>query len=75
MTPLEFLCFVFRDAKQPMKRRIEAAKCAAPYVHPRLAVTPFSLPQSELNQDVRLVAEFVTPPMPPEVCLLTQGSP
>src|ERR1700747_1650741 len=42
MSPLAFLCSVYRDAKQPMKRRIEAAKCAAPYLHPRLCATPFS---------------------------------
>jgi hypothetical protein len=29
----------FRDPKQSMKRRIEAAKCAAHYVHPRLSST------------------------------------
>jgi hypothetical protein len=63
MTPLDFLCSVFRDPKQPMKRRIEAAKFAAPYVHPRLSVSPFPPLQSE---PVRLVAEFVSPPMPPE---------
>ena len=38
---------LYRDAKQPMKRRIEAAKCAAPYLHPRLCATPFSSLQSE----------------------------
>ena len=42
MSPLAFLCSVYRDPKQPMKRRIEAAKCAAPYLHPRLCATPFS---------------------------------
>jgi hypothetical protein len=39
VSPLDFLCSIFRDARQPMRRRIEAAKCAAPYFHPRLAAT------------------------------------
>ena len=55
---------VYRDAKQPMKRRIEAAKCAAPYLHPRLCATPFSSLQSEPSPSVRV--EFVTPPKPSE---------
>jgi hypothetical protein len=66
MSPLDFLCLVFRDPKQPMKRRIEAAKCAAPYVHPRLSVSPFPPLHSERDQNIRLVAEFVSPPRPPE---------
>jgi hypothetical protein len=65
MTPLAFLCSVFRDPKQPMKRRIEAAKCAAPYVHPRLSVAPFFPLQSESERADTLVVEFVSPPMPP----------
>jgi hypothetical protein len=39
MSPLDFLCSIFRDARQPLRRRIEAAKCAAPYIHARLAST------------------------------------
>jgi hypothetical protein len=65
MSPLAFLCSVYRDAKQPMKRRIEAAKCAAPYLHPRLCATPFSPLQSEPSPAC-ITVEFVTPPKPPE---------
>jgi hypothetical protein len=36
---MAFLCSLFRDVKQPMKRRVEAAKSAAPYMHARLAAT------------------------------------
>ena len=65
MTPLDFLFSVFRDARQPMKRRIEAAKYAAPYVHPRLAPSSFP-PSAPADVDcVRLAVEFVTPPKPP----------
>jgi hypothetical protein len=69
MSPLAFLCSVYRDAKQPMKRRIEAAKCAAPHLHPRLCATPFSsLQRDELlpSSPACIKVEFVTPPKPPE---------
>lgn len=36
-SPLEFLTNVFRDAKVPLDVRVDAAKCAAPYVHARLS--------------------------------------
>jgi hypothetical protein len=38
-SPLDFLCAVYRDPRQPMQRRMKAAIEAAPYTHPRLAVT------------------------------------
>jgi hypothetical protein len=37
-TPLDFLTAVYRDAGQPMARRLKAAIAAAQYVHPKLAV-------------------------------------
>jgi hypothetical protein len=66
MSPLAFLCSGYRDAKQPMKGRIEAAKCAAPYLHPKLSATPFSALQSELGPTPSIKIEFVTPLKPPE---------
>ena len=36
--PLDFLCAIFRDARQPMARRMRAAIAAAPFKHPKLAV-------------------------------------
>jgi hypothetical protein len=38
-TPLDFLCAVYRDARQPMPRRMKAAEAALPFVHPKLAVS------------------------------------
>lgn len=38
-TSLDFLRKVYRDPRQPMPRRMAAAKEAAPYEHPKLAVT------------------------------------
>ena len=37
-TPLDFLSAIYRDAAQPMARRLKAAIAAAQYVHPKLAV-------------------------------------
>jgi len=35
-TPIDFLCAIFRDARQPMHRRMKAAIEAAPYCHATL---------------------------------------
>ena len=35
--PLDFLLATMRDETLPLERRIDAAKAAAPFVHPRLA--------------------------------------
>lgn len=37
LTPLEFLTKVYRDVGEEMSRRVDAAKAAAQYVHPKLA--------------------------------------
>jgi hypothetical protein len=37
LTPLEYLLSVMRDQSREENVRIEAAKAAAPYVHPKLA--------------------------------------
>ena len=37
LTPLEYLTSVYQDEKQDQKVRLEAAKAACPYVHPRLS--------------------------------------
>jgi hypothetical protein len=36
-TPLEFMLNRMRDAEAPIEDRMEMAKAAAPYVHPKLA--------------------------------------
>jgi hypothetical protein len=38
-TPLDFLCAIFRDPRQPMERRLRAAREAAPFVHPTYRAT------------------------------------
>src|SRR5260370_28791785 len=37
LVPLEYMLSVMRDEKQPQDVRMEMAKAAAPFVHPRLA--------------------------------------
>lgn len=37
MTPLEYMLAVMRDESETDERRLDAAKAAAPYVHPRLS--------------------------------------
>ena len=38
-SPVDFLCAIYRDVKQPMHRRLKAACEAAPYCHPTLKAT------------------------------------
>lgn len=44
LTPLEYLLSVMRDPKVDQVTRIEAAKSAAPYVHPKLQAITLSNP-------------------------------
>jgi len=37
LTPLDYMLSVMRDESFDMEKRLEAAKAAAPYMHPRLA--------------------------------------
>lgn len=37
LTPLDFLLGLLRDVEQPMPVRLEAAKNAAQYIHPKLS--------------------------------------
>lgn len=37
ITPLEYMLEVMRDPRLPPAQRMDAAKSAAPYIHPRLA--------------------------------------
>lgn len=42
-TPLEYLVSVFRNGEVAMAQRVEAAKAAAPYVHPRLSAVDMTV--------------------------------
>ena len=41
-TPLDYLLSVMRDGEAPVEQRLEAAKAAAPYVHPKLSAIDHS---------------------------------
>jgi hypothetical protein len=41
-TPLEYLVSVYTDEDNPINVRLDAAKAAAPYVHPRLSAVEVS---------------------------------
>ena len=37
LTPLEYMLMTMRDKAKPLELRLDMAKAAAPYIHPRLA--------------------------------------
>lgn len=37
LTPLDFMLSVMRDEDEDMDRRLDMAKAAAPYIHPKLS--------------------------------------
>lgn len=47
LTPLDFMLAVLRDESAEPHTRFEAAKAAAPYVHPRLATIANELDMSD----------------------------
>lgn len=58
ITPLEFLVKTMRDDNQPMNIRVDSAKAAAQYVHPKLsAVTLSGDPENPVEQRVTHVDE------------------
>lgn len=58
LTPLEYLVSVMRDTAKPENVRIDAAKAAAPYVHPKLATVELKGdPEHPVEQRVTVVDE------------------
>lgn len=58
MTPLEYLTSVYQDPRADESKRIDAAKAAAPYVHPKLSSIEHSGPGGgpiEEVTEIRLV--------------------
>lgn len=56
-TPLDFLCRIFRDRRKPIDLRLNAAKAAAPYMHPALKSVDF---HGHLTHGIsRELAEFI----------------
>jgi hypothetical protein len=60
--PLDFLLRLMRDTKAPLPRRIEAAKAAAPFLHPKLTAIDAKLsPTTSEPAPEKLLVEFVVP--------------
>jgi hypothetical protein len=66
ITPLEFMLGIMRDENEAIEVRIDMAKAAAPYVHPKLSsieqiTKPYDLSKlnnSELTEFERLVKKI-----------------
>lgn len=54
LTPLDFMLNVLRDDERDAAERMDAAKAAAPYVHPRIA--PVDKDGGPQTINIRLVA-------------------
>jgi hypothetical protein len=51
--PLEYLVSVYTDENNPLRDRLDAAKAAAPYVHPRLSAVEVS--RTTPNRDISAI--------------------
>ena len=51
LTPLQFMLKQMRDEENPMGLRMEAAKNAAPYVHPKLAAIDHNVNITTAHED------------------------
>jgi hypothetical protein len=56
LTPLDYMLGLLRDESLPPDMRFEAAKAAAPYVHPKLATT-------EHKGEIKTSTVAVVPPV------------
>jgi hypothetical protein len=59
LTPLDFLLNTMRDEDKELGTRLDAAKAAAQYVHPKLQPVDGKTGSSEIQARVRV--EFVSP--------------
>lgn len=74
MTPLEFLMKTMKDDEKPFEIRLEAAKSAAPYIHPRLSSAEVKQVGESLSDALARLSRLEakqkqedTPPQKPEV--------
>lgn len=49
--PLEYLLGVMRDESNPIELRVNAAKVAAPYVHPKLSAITVDMTMAEMTHE------------------------
>ncbi len=57
LDPLNYMLKVLRDKKETDERRLDAAKAAAPYVHPRLSSVDF---QGDMDLTVKSHEDALT---------------
>jgi hypothetical protein len=60
LTPLEYMLSTMRDQRQPVALRLDMAKAAAPYVHPRLASVE-QTGQGHAPEPLSITVQFVDP--------------
>jgi hypothetical protein len=53
VTPLEFMLQVMRDVTAERSERLDMAKSAAPYIHPRLSAVEAKVAVTEQVEEVR----------------------
>lgn len=61
ITPLEFMLKVMRDEQAPKAERLDMAKAAAPYIHPRLSSVEAKV-EGEVKATVRSIERRVVDP-------------
>jgi len=65
--PLDFLLRLMRDPREPKSKRLEAAKAAAPFCHPKLnAIDAPPAGGEEKPETTTIKVAFVDPPKYPE---------
>lgn len=61
LTPLDYMLGILRDEEQPVAMRFEAAKHAAPFVHPKLSSIEAKV-DSNVKATVRKIERVVVDP-------------
>ncbi|HET9159667.1 MAG TPA: hypothetical protein VFN88_03575 [Caulobacteraceae bacterium] len=61
LTPLEYMLGILRDEQQPVAMRFEAAKHAAPFVHPKLSSIEAKV-DAAVKASVRRIERVVVDP-------------
>ena len=64
--PLDFLLRLMRDPRAPQAKRLEAAKAAAPFCHPKLNAIDAPPASTTEKPKVSIKVSFVDPPRWPD---------
>lgn len=65
LTPLDYMLGILRDEKADPAQRFEAAKNAAPYVHPRLSSVEAKV-DADVTSRVRKIERTIIDPVNPD---------